>query len=191
MNKKALGPKTLLYPMPVVIVGTNVKGKPNFNTIAYCGVAQSQPPMISISMDKRRYTHIGIIENKTFSVNIPSEDMVEVTDYIGIFSGSKIDKSNLFEVFYGQLKTAPMIKECPINIECTVVSVMDFEGKNDMIVGKIIETYSDDKYLSDNIPDIKKVKPIVFTRFDHKYWRIGEYLAQAYEIGKDYQKRIG
>ncbi len=187
MNKRALGPETLLYPMPVVIVGANVNGKPNFNTIAYCGVAQSQPPMLSISMDKGRYTHNGIVENKAFSINIPSVDMIKVTDFIGIFSGFKVDKSKLFEVFYGHLKTAPMINECPINIECSVVSITDFEGKNDLIVGKIIETYSDDKYLIDNIPDIKKVNPFVFTRFDHKYWRIGEYLAQAYEIGKDYR----
>ena len=187
MNKKTLGPKTLLYPMPVVIVGAIVNGKPNFNTIAYCGVVQSQPPMLSISMDKKRYTHAGIMENQTFSINIPSEEMVKVTDYIGIVSGSKVDKSSLFNVFYGQLNTAPMINECPINIECSVISIMDFGGKNDMIVGKIIETYSDEKYLSDDVPDIKKVNPVVFTRFDHKYWKIGECIGEAFEIGKSYR----
>jgi len=187
MAKKKLGQKTLLYPMPVVIVGANVEGKANFNTIAYCGVAQSQPPMLSISMDKKRHTRKGILENKTFSVNIPSESMTKVTDFIGITSGALIDKSKLFEIFYGCLKTAPMIEECPINIECSVVTILDFGGKNDLIVGKIEETYSDERCLSNDIPDIKKVNPIVFTRFDHKYWRVGEYIGQAYKIGEHYQ----
>jgi flavin reductase (DIM6/NTAB) family NADH-FMN oxidoreductase RutF len=175
--------------MPVVIVGANVGGKANFNTIAYCGVAQSQPPMLSISMDKKRHTRKGILQNKTFSVNIPSESMIEVTDFIGISSGALTDKSVLFEVFYGGLKTAPMIEECPINIECSVVTILDFGGKNDLIVGKIEETYSDEKYLSNDIPDIKKVNPIVFTRFDHKYWRIGECIGQAFEIGESFEGR--
>jgi flavin reductase (DIM6/NTAB) family NADH-FMN oxidoreductase RutF len=190
MAKKKLGQKTLLYPMPVVIVGANVDGKVNFNTIAYCGVAQSQPPMLSISMDKKRHTHKGILENKTFSVNIPSESMIQITDYIGISSGTQIDKSTLFEIFYGSLKTAPMIDECPINIECSVVTILDFGGKNDLIVGKIEETYSDEEYLSNDIPDIKKVNPIVFTRYDHKYYGIGEYIGLAYTIGQSYRGEI-
>jgi flavin reductase (DIM6/NTAB) family NADH-FMN oxidoreductase RutF len=80
-----------------------------------------------------------------------------------------------------------MINECPINIECSMVAIMDFGGKNDLIVGKIEETYSGEQYLSNEIPDIKKVNPIVFTRYDHKYYGVGEYLAQAYKIGKSYQ----
>lgn len=187
MQKKQLGAKTLIYPMPVVIIGANVSGKPNFNTIAYCGVAQSNPAMISLSMGKNRYTNKGIKENSTFSINIPSEDMVKIADYIGINSGLNVDKSKLFKVFYGKLSTAPMVEECPINIECRLVSVMDFGGKNDMFIGEVIETYSEDKYMTDEIPDIKKVNPILFSRFEHTYWKVGEYLDKAYITGKDYK----
>ena len=187
MQKKQLGAKTLIYPMPVVIAGANVNGKPNFNTIAYCGVVQSNPAMISLSMDKKRYTNKGIKENNTFSINIPSVRMVKITDYIGIYSGLNVDKSRLFKVFYGKLSTAPMIEECPINIECKLISVMDFGGKNDLFVGEVVETYSEDRYTTDEIPDMKKVNPILFSRYEHTYWKVGEYLDKAFEIGRDYK----
>lgn len=86
MNKLSLAPRTFLYPMPVVIVGANVNGKPNYLTIAYCGIAQGNPPMISLASGRAHYTNVGIRENKTFSVNIPSEEMVQVTDFVGLNS---------------------------------------------------------------------------------------------------------
>jgi flavin reductase (DIM6/NTAB) family NADH-FMN oxidoreductase RutF len=187
MQKKQLGAKTLIYPMPVVIAGANVNGKPNFNAIAYCGVVQSSPAMISLSMDKKRYTNKGIKENNTFSINIPPESMVKITDYIGLYSGLGVDKSRLFKVFYGKLSTAPMIEECPINIECRLISVMDFNGKNDLFVGEVVETYSEDRYMTDGIPDIKKVNPILLSRYERTYWKVGEYLDKAWVTGKDYK----
>ena len=187
MQKKQLGAKTLIYPMPVVIIGANVEGKPNFNTIAYCGVAQSKPPMIAISMDKKRYTNKGIRENNTFSINFPSEDMIKVTDYIGTYSGKDIDKSKLFKIFYGNMKNAPMIVECPINIECRVIEIKDFGGKNDLFIGEVTQTYSEEKYLTDEIPDMKKVNPILFSRYENTYWKVGEYLGEASEVGKNYK----
>ena len=172
--------------MPTVIVGTLVNGKPNFNAIAYIGVAQSKPPMIAVSMDKSRFTHRGIAINRTFSVNIPSVSMVEVTDYIGVHSGSKIDKTQLFDIFYGDLKTAPMIEECPVNLECRVIKTMDFGGKNDLFVGEIVQSYAEERYCTGSYPDITKIRPFVFTRHDHNYWRVGDHLAEALSIGKSY-----
>jgi flavin reductase (DIM6/NTAB) family NADH-FMN oxidoreductase RutF len=187
MQKIKFGAQTFLYPMPTVIVGALVNGKPNFNTIAYVGIAQSKPPMIAISMDKGRFTHRGILEVRTFSINIPSEEMVVVTDYVGIYSGSKVDKSKLFKLFYGKLHTAPMIEECPINMECELVETMDFGGKNDLFVGKIIQSYTEERLCTDGFPDIKKVRPFVFTRHDQNYWNIGKHLSNALSIGKRYK----
>jgi flavin reductase (DIM6/NTAB) family NADH-FMN oxidoreductase RutF len=188
MGKKTFGPQLFIYPMPVVIVGALVNDIPNFNTIAYCGVAQSKPPMLAISMDKRRYTIIGIKENRTFSVNIPSVEMLEAADYVGTFSGRDVDKTRLFDLFYGKLKTAPMIEECPVNIECELVDYMDFGGKNDLLIGKIAETYAEKKYLTGSYPDIKKINPIIFTRQDEKYWETGRFLMEAYKTGKKYNR---
>jgi flavin reductase (DIM6/NTAB) family NADH-FMN oxidoreductase RutF len=72
--------------------------------------------MISITLIEKHYTNQGIKENGCFSVNIPNTRMLKVTDYVGINSGSVIDKSTLFDVFYGKLENAPMIRETPLNL---------------------------------------------------------------------------
>ena len=94
-------------PMPVVLVGTQVMGKDNFMTVGWCARANANPPMIACGIGNHHYTPKGIMENKTFSVNIPSSDLIEKTDYCGIVSGEKTDKSKVFEVFYGRSRPPP------------------------------------------------------------------------------------
>ena len=111
MNKILMGPQPLIYPMPMLLVGANIDGKPNFMAVAWCGIANGEPPMISMSIRHRRHTLIGIRQNMTFSANIPSTDLVKETDYCGIAAGSKVDKVEVckFKVFYGKLENAPLI----------------------------------------------------------------------------------
>lgn len=187
MKKMRLGKKTLLYPMPVVLVGANVNGKANYVTIAYCGIIHPKPPMVSFVSHKGHYTNAGIKENETFSVNIPSEAMVGVTDFVGINSGKDIDKSILFENFYGVLGTAPMISECPVNLECQLSKTIDFGGIGEIFIGEIVETYSEEKYLTNGVPNIKKINPIVFSMYDKNYWKVGDHLGQAWTIGKQFR----
>ena len=92
MSKTTFGPQTLLYPMPALLIGANVDGKPNFMTAAWAGIANSEPPMISVAIRHVRHTLKGVKQNMTFSVNIPSTDMVAETDYCGITPGTKADK---------------------------------------------------------------------------------------------------
>ena len=186
MEKIAIGAKTFLYPMPTTLVGANVGGKPNYLTVAYCGIVQHNPALIAVSSGKKHYTNAGIKENGTFSVNIPSEELVTITDYCGIVSGTSVDKSILFEPFYGKLKTAPMIKECPLNLECKLVQTLDYGGSAEIFIGEIVEAYSEEQYLTNGLPDIKKIKPIVFSMHDNTYWKIGEHLAPAFKIGKKF-----
>ena len=187
MEKIAIGAKTFLYPMPTTLVGANVRGKPNFLTVAYCGIVQHSPAMIAVESSKTHYTNAGIKENGTFSVNIPSEEMVKITDYCGIVSGKTVDKSTLFETFYGTLGTAPMIKECPINLECKLVQTLDYGGTGEIFIGEIVEAYSEERYLTNGLPDIKKIKPIIFSMHDNNYWKIGEHLGRAWNIGKNFK----
>ncbi len=189
MGKKAIGANTFLYPLPTVLVGANVDGKPNYLTVAYCGIVRHKTPLIAIACGERHHTTRGIIENATFSVNIPSEEMVEVTDYVGIYSGKSVDKSALFETFYGILKTAPMIKECSLNLECKLVLMPDIDGRKDMFIGEIVEVYADEQCLTDGLPDIKKVKPIIFSNHDFNYWKVGEHLGRAFSIGRGFKSK--
>ena len=174
--------------MPVTLVGANVDGKPNFMTIAFIGIVNINPGMIALGANHNHLTSKGITQNQTFSVNLPSQDMLEITDFVGINSGKKVDKSKLFEVFYGKLENAPMIKDCPINLECRVLEIMDKGGTDQIIIGEIIETYAEEKYLTDGSPDITKIKPPVFSMGQNNYYTIGEYLGKAWSMGKNYTK---
>ena len=137
LEKKAIGNKSYLYPYPVTLVGADVEGKPNFMTIGFIGISNANPGMVTIGSFRKHYTNRGILANKTFSVN-PSEDMLEVVDFIGLNSGEKIDKSKIFDVFYGKLKNAPMIKACPLNLECSVLEVLNKGGLDHIIIGEIM-----------------------------------------------------
>jgi flavin reductase (DIM6/NTAB) family NADH-FMN oxidoreductase RutF len=185
--KKTLGNKPVLYPYPVTLIGANVNGKPNFLAVSFIGIVNSNPGMIAFGLGRRHYTNQGLLKNKNFSVNLPSKDMVEVVDYVGIYSGKKIDKSYLFEIFYGKLENAPMIKECPINIECKLVDVLDHGGFDHIIIGEIIESYVDENCLTDGNPDIEKIKPFLLSMYENKYFEIGEFLGKAWNIGKNYK----
>jgi len=186
MEKVKLGPKTFLYPMPTVLVGADVGGKPNYLTVAYCGIVQHKPAMVSVALGRRHHTNLGIRENGTFSVNIPSVRLAEVTDWIGLNSGAKVDKSALFENFYGPLGTAPMIRECPVNLECRLVKTVDLGGADDLFIGEIAEAYADPEVLTEGLPDLAKLDPIVFSMHDNTYWKVGEPVGKAWSLGKGF-----
>ena len=180
--KMKLGAKNCLYPMPTTIVGALVNGKPNYVTIAHVGIMESTT--ITLSMNKNHYTNQGIKENKTFSVNIPSEKMVKETDYCGLVSGKNEDKAALFKTFQGVLKTAPMIEQCSVNMECELVKTVDFPN-HDVFIGRIVETYCEEDMLTDGAVDMHKLKPLLFVMNDRSYWRIGKRLANAWNVGKE------
>ena len=184
--KKAMGAKPYLYPMPTTLVGANVDGKANFEAIAFCGILENRPARIAVTSGVKHHTNAGIKENGTFSVNLPSSDMVEITDYCGIVSGRNVDKSTLFQVFYGALETAPMIEECPICLECRLVSTLEYDA-HEVFIGEIVETYIDEDVLENGRPDIRKVDPIIYSHFQSGYWRVGESLGDAFQIGKSYR----
>lgn len=187
MEKMQIGAKPFVYPLPTTLVGTNVDGRPTFMAVAYCNMLSSKPPVLAVASSRGHYTNAGIRENRTFSVNIPSADMVAVTDYCGVVSGHKVDKSRLFDTFYGSLGTAPMICECPINMECRVVQIIE-SGNNEVFIGEIVESYAEERYLTDGLPDVKKIDPILYTVNDRNYWKVGEHLAKAHSIGKGFKK---
>jgi flavin reductase (DIM6/NTAB) family NADH-FMN oxidoreductase RutF len=180
--KIKIGPKNCLYPLPTTLIGANINEKPNFTAIAHVGIMDLGS--VSLGMAKPHYTNTGIKENKTFSVNIPSEKMVKETDYCGLVSGRQVDKSELFTTFYGILKTAPMIKECPINMECQLINTVDFP-KHDIFIGRIVETYCDDNVLKNGVVDFSIVKPILFVMNDQSYWKLGGKFAKAWNVGKN------
>jgi flavin reductase (DIM6/NTAB) family NADH-FMN oxidoreductase RutF len=115
LDKITLGPMPYMSVMPTLLVGANVKGKPNYMTAAWATVACMAPPMVCVALNKARYTVKGIEENKTFSLNVPSAKHVVETDHCGLVSGTLEDKSKVFESFYGKLNPLTAGATCCIS----------------------------------------------------------------------------
>jgi flavin reductase (DIM6/NTAB) family NADH-FMN oxidoreductase RutF len=183
MEKIKLSSESICYPMPCVLVGANVGGKPNYLTVAWFSMVNMKPPYLMIALNKAHYTNAGLKENGTFSVNIPSKMIAEVTDYCGLVSGKNYDKTKVFETFYGKLKTAPMIKECPYNVECKIVHTVDLPA-DELFIGEIIAAYSDARYLKNGQPDLQKIAPFILSMPEPKYLALGAEVGKAWEMGK-------
>lgn len=182
MKKVKMGANVFI-PMPVTILGVNVEGKANFMALGWLSRLNANPPLIGAAVNKFHYSSQGIRENKTFSINIPSKEMMIKTDYCGLVSGRESDKSELFDVFYGELETAPMIEECPLSIECELVEIHGMPS-NELIIGEIMGAYTESGYLSNDSPDIKKIDPLFLTMPDNNYWTLGENVGKAWNAGK-------
>ena len=185
MKKVTLGPETYIYPKPTFLVGSKVDDKPNFMAVAWSGIVNSEPPMISVSIRPQRFTLKGIKQNGTFSVNIPSENQMVETDYCGIYSGHREDKNRVcgFTVFYGKLETAPLIEEFPVNIECEVAHEQNL-GSHIIYIGEIKEIHASEDVLTNGLPDAKKIKPIIYgSGADRAYYGLGSKLGPAHRAG--------
>jgi flavin reductase (DIM6/NTAB) family NADH-FMN oxidoreductase RutF len=90
----------------------------------------------------------------------------------------------MFKTFYGTLKTAPMIEQCSINMECELLKTVYFPN-HDIFIGKIVKTYCDETVLTDGEVDFEKVQPILFVMNNQSYYVIGNKLAKAWNIGKE------
>lgn len=185
--KKTQGPQTLLYPLPTLLVGAMVNGKPNFMTAVYGGLASGKPPRLSVGIVPSRFTWGGFELGGAFSVNIPSAAQARDVDFCGLESGSKTDKIERcgFTVFYGDLKSAPLIDQCPVNIECTAAQIIDL-GMHMLVIADIVQTHVSEDCCTDGVLDPFKVDPLVYLGAPaRKYVRIGEVVGSAFSIGKE------
>ncbi len=165
----------LLGPLTVVLVGALVRGRPNYLTIGYI-CPFDFGTRIFFSIYKGRYTCQGIQEHRTFSVNVPSSDMLGRVSIAGSKSGWDYDKSELFRSFYGTLKTAPMIEECPVTIECEVDRLLDSD-RNHGVIGSVVSSHIDPALMVDGRPDFRRIDPVVWTNAGAAtYYRLGERL---------------
>ncbi|MHA1979146.1 MAG: flavin reductase family protein [Candidatus Hodarchaeales archaeon] len=164
----------ILNPLPAVLIGTCVEKRPNFLVIGYISPFDFGRH-IFFSIFKKRYSRLGIHQNKTFSVNIPSVHILKEFNVCGTKSGRNFDKSTLFTTFYGELKTAPMIKECPLTIECKVTEILDYK-QNEGIIGRVITSYASEEILKDGLIDMKLVNPIIWANLSgtSKYFTLGD-----------------
>ena len=187
MEKITLGTMPFMSVMPTLLVGANVRGKPNYMTAAWATVACMAPPMVCVAINRTRYTAKGIEENKTFSLNVPSVKQVVETDHCGLVSGAQEDKSKVFRSFYGKLITAPLAEECPINIECRLFKSVDC-GSHLLYIGEVVEIHAEKASVTDGKPDITKINPIIYAQ--SAYFDVGKQVDKAFFAGKKYTKKL-
>jgi flavin reductase (DIM6/NTAB) family NADH-FMN oxidoreductase RutF len=187
LMKKSLGAKALVFTTPTWIIGTYDKnGKPNGVTVAWGGIVCSKPPCVGISLRKTTYSYDNIMDKKAFTVNVPSEKYVKEADYFGIVSGrseDKFAKTKLTPV-KSELVEAPYIEEFPLILECKVIKTVEI-GLHIRFIGEILDVKCDENALGkDGLPDIERIKPILYDPEVCTYHGIGKYLGDAFSIGK-------
>ena len=185
--KKSIGAKTLIQPTPAWVVGTYDKqGKANAATVAWGGICCSQPPCVAISLRKATYSYGNIVERKAFTVSVPSESHVKEADYFGLASGRDVDKFAAAKLtpVKSDLVDAPYVKEFPLVLECRLFHTIEL-GLHTEFVGEILDVKAEEDVLAeDGLPDIGKVKPILFAPDHRTYHAVGRFLGQGFEIGK-------
>lgn len=185
--KKSLGAKTLVYPVPVWVVGTYDKErKPNVMTIAWGGICCSSPPCVAISLRKATYSYGNIVGRKAFTINVPSEKYVKEADYFGTVSGRDADKlaeSGLTSV-ESDLVDAPYVKEFPLVMECKLIHTIEI-GLHTEFIGEIMDVKADETVLGKNgAIDVEKLKPVIFAPDIAGYYGVGKHIGKAFSIGK-------
>lgn len=187
MQRTAIGPKNALYPSLTTIVGAEVDGKPNWITIAHVGILNhahgAVPQYLSIGSHSSHFTNRGIREHGEFSINIPSQKMIEITDYAGLVSGEKVDKGELFPVERGSLAHAPLIANCPVSMELKLYQTVEL-GSHEIFIGEVVNTYVDEACLTDGKPDLAKIDPLLFDFMKIDYWSIGQRTGKPWRDGK-------
>jgi flavin reductase (DIM6/NTAB) family NADH-FMN oxidoreductase RutF len=182
-----LAVKPNVFPIPVVVCGALVEGRPNFNTIVNFGViSPARPsPVVYISSSKEHYTNIGIRKNGVFSVNVASRAIMAQTDYLGVVSGHNIDKSKVLTVFYGRHDNAPCLAECPLNYVCKVTHHVEINTM-DVFIAEIAEAFVSSEFLRNNTIDIESMEMLIYTA-DNNYRIPSAPVSRAYSVFKEYK----
>ncbi len=188
----SLGASTLAPINPVWVVGTyDHEGKPNVMTAAWAGICCSKPPCVYVSLRKATYSYRNIMKRKAFTISFPSEIYVKEADYFGIASGRNEDKFSQARLtpVKSKLVDAPYVKEFPVVFECKVIKTVKI-GLHTEFIGEILDVKAKKSVLDGNkMPDVEKVKPIVWSLANMSYRGVSDHLGQSFSIGKKLRKR--
>ena len=153
MAKQTWKPGNMVYPLPAVMVSVgNPDGETNIITIAWTGTICTNPAMLYISVRPERYSYKMIKESGEFVVNLTTEGLVKATDYCGVRSGKEVDKwkeTGLTKGKANELSYAPIIEECPVNIECRVTEVKEL-GSHHMFLAEVVSVQVSEEYMNES-----------------------------------------
>lgn len=151
MGKQTWKPGNMLYPIPAVMVSVADKqGETNIITVAWTGTICSDPAMVYISVRPERHSYHMIEETKEFVINLTTKELARATDYCGVVSGRDVDKWKEMELTKKEAQTlsyAPIIEECPVNIECKVTEIKEL-GTHHMFLAEVTAVRVSEEYMN-------------------------------------------
>ena len=186
MGKRQFKPGNMLYPVPAVMVSVADKeGNANIITVAWAGTVCTNPPMLTISIRPERYSYHMIRETGEFVVNLTTEELARATDYCGVRSGRDTDKwadMGLTKEKASKV-SVPLIRECPVNLECRVVRV-DELGSHHMFLAQVVAVDVDEAYMDEKDTfHLSMAKPLAYSH--GRYYGMGEELGSfGYSVRK-------
>jgi flavin reductase (DIM6/NTAB) family NADH-FMN oxidoreductase RutF len=189
--KKSIGAQSLVYPAPVFVVGTyDLEEKPNVMTAAWGGICCSVPPCVAVSIREATYSYRNILDRKAFTISIPSEKYVKEADYFGMVSGKNVDKFSATGLTpaKSEVVDAPYVNEFPFVLECQLLRSVEIGGHTQFI-GEIKDTKVDEDIIKNDEPLIEKITPLIFALDNMSYYGVGKYVAKAFSIGKEINKK--
>lgn len=180
--RKNFGAKPILYPQPVLIIGSyDNNGTPDAMNAAWGGISESNEFSICLSAEHKTVKNILI--RKAFTVSMATADTVVPCDYVGIVSGNdvpnKIEKAG-FHTTKSEFVDAPIIKELPMALECKLIS---YDSESCRMVGEIINVCAEESILTDGNIDPVKLRPITYDGMNHAYYALGEKVGNAFTDG--------
>ncbi len=184
-------PSTFLNPVPVIMLscrGTSKEyDKPNIITLAWAGTINSEPPMLSVSVRKSRFSHKQILESGEFVVNLVSEELLEACDFCGVKSGrdlDKFEKCKLITEKANGLEIAPSIKNSPVSISCKITQVIEL-GSHDMFLAEIVAVdVAENLFRRNGKIDLGQAKLVTFSHGE--YWSLKETIGfLGYSVAAD------
>jgi flavin reductase (DIM6/NTAB) family NADH-FMN oxidoreductase RutF len=186
MNRVEIDRQSIGFPMPVALLGTRYKGRPNFMTVAWLTRANFQPPQIAVAVGRAHASAAAVVSNGCFSLSFPNRQQLVATDYVGMVSGSRSDKSKVFPLFHGEQNAAPMVADCPVTMECRLAASLELPT-NTLFVGEVVKVYADEEYITDGTIDLRKTDPLLLSMPDNHYWPLGaEPIGKAWSAGRGF-----
>lgn len=181
--KQSLGAKTILYPTPVLLVGTyDDRGRPNIMTCSWAGICCSQPPAIAVSLREATYTYGNIQRKRCFTISVPTADQVQMADYAGMHSGRDVDKFAALGVTAAPAEkvNAPYVRECPLVIECKLMQSVTL-GLHTLFVGEVLDVKADTTILDEeDCINVAALRPFCYDPSTEGYNVVGENIGQAF-----------
>ena len=183
--RKNFKPESMLFPLPVLVLGSYDKeGKPNAMTASWGGIYDTNQVFICLASDHKSSENIK--ERHEFSISFATKDTVVISDYFGIKSGYREDKISKSKVTVKKCEhiDAPYFEEFPVFLECKVYSLKE-ENETIYLVADILNISAKESVLNEKGRiDISKLEPISYNPSMHTYNIVSEQVGWAFKEGE-------